>query len=74
MVLWVQSVLTGMHPEGGQGYFHLDLTRTPFIGDDDRDAAAAAAAECPFHRVSDARSLLDITLQLLEMKGTPKNA
>jgi histidinol-phosphate phosphatase family protein len=54
--------------------FHLDLTRTPFIGDDDRDAAAAAAAECPFHRVSDARSLLDITLQLLEMKGTPKNA
>jgi len=49
--------------------FHLDLTRTPFIGDDERDAAAAAEAECPFHRVTDARSLLDITRQLLELKG-----
>jgi histidinol-phosphate phosphatase family protein len=52
-----------------QRNFHLDLTRTPFIGDDERDAAAAADAGCPFHRVTDARSLLDITRQLLEPKG-----
>lgn len=26
----------------------LDLTRTPFLGDDERDAQAAAAARCPF--------------------------
>ncbi|MBV8568892.1 MAG: HAD-IIIA family hydrolase [Methylobacteriaceae bacterium] len=51
--------------------FHLDLTRTPFIGDDERDAAAATAADCPFHRVTDACSLLDITRQLLELKGAP---
>jgi D-glycero-D-manno-heptose 1,7-bisphosphate phosphatase len=49
--------------------FHLDLTRTLFIGDDERDAAAANAAGCPFQRVTDARSLLDITRRLLEPKG-----
>jgi histidinol-phosphate phosphatase family protein len=54
--------------------FHLDLTRTPFIGDDERDAAAAASADCPFHRVTSTRSLLDVTRQLLELKGTPANA
>ena len=27
--------------------FHLDLTRAPFIGDDERDAEAAHAAGCP---------------------------
>jgi histidinol-phosphate phosphatase family protein len=52
-----------------QRNFHLDLTRTPFIGDDERDAAAAAEAGCPFHRVTDSRSLLDITRQLREPKG-----
>jgi histidinol-phosphate phosphatase family protein len=51
--------------------FHLDLTRTPFIGDDERDAATAAAAGSPFHRVTDVRSFLDITLQLLERRGRP---
>jgi histidinol-phosphate phosphatase family protein len=50
---------------------HLDLTRTPFIGDDERDAATAAAAGCPFYRVTQTRSLLQITLQLLEQKGVP---
>jgi D-glycero-D-manno-heptose 1,7-bisphosphate phosphatase len=54
--------------------FHLDLTRTPFIGDDERDQATAAAANCPFHRVTDARSLLDITQQVLEPKGIPAYA
>ena len=54
--------------------FHLDLTRTALIGDDERDAAAAAAAECPFHRVTDTRSLLDITRQLLQPKSMPAYA
>lgn len=49
--------------------FHLDLTRTPFVGDDERDAAAASAADCPFHLVNEARSLLDITRQLIQPKG-----
>lgn len=39
--------------------FDLDLTRTVFIGDDERDAAAAAAAGCPSRLVSDSVSLLD---------------
>lgn len=54
--------------------FHLDLTRTPFIGDDERDEAAAAAAACPFLRVSATRSLLDITRKLLERKGATSHA
>ncbi len=53
-----------------QREFHLDLTCTPFIGDDERDAAAAAAAECPFVRVTEGRSLLDIAQHLLQRKGT----
>ena len=31
-----------------QREFDLDLTRTPFIGDDERDGQAAEAAGCPF--------------------------
>jgi histidinol-phosphate phosphatase family protein len=50
--------------------FDLDLTRTPFIGDDERDGTTAAAADCPYYRVTDARSLLDITRKLLDWKGT----
>ena len=34
-----------------QREFDLDLTRTPFIGDDERDGQAADAAGCPFLRV-----------------------
>jgi len=49
--------------------FHLDLTRTPFVGDDERDEAAASVAGCPFYWVTDARSLLQIAHQLLEQKG-----
>ncbi|HEY1945143.1 MAG TPA: HAD-IIIA family hydrolase [Roseiarcus sp.] len=54
--------------------FHLDLTRTPFVGDDDRDAAAAAAAECPFFRVTETRSLIDVVRRLLEPKGSLAHA
>ena len=57
-----------------QRYFHLDLTQTPFIGDDERDEAAAVAAGCPFYRISDTRSLLDITRHLIEPKGTSIHA
>ncbi len=57
-----------------QKEFHLDLTRTPFIGDDDRDEAAAAAADCPFFRVTNASSLLKITRQLLKSKGISNHA
>ena len=45
--------------------FNLDLSRTYFIGDDERDAAAASAAGCPSALVSEETSLLDLTIQLL---------
>ncbi|NNU80311.1 HAD-IIIA family hydrolase [Halovulum dunhuangense] len=40
--------------------WHLDLTRTLFVGDDPRDAEAARAAGCPFQMVGPGRSLADI--------------
>jgi D-glycero-D-manno-heptose 1,7-bisphosphate phosphatase len=46
--------------------FHLDLTRTTFIGDDDRDGEAADAAGCPFSRVTADTSLLAHTRNLLD--------
>ena len=48
-----------------QRAFHLDLTRTPFVGDDERDGQAAAAAGCPFFLVSDQEPLIEITQRLL---------
>lgn len=57
-----------------QRALHLDLTRTPFIGDDERDGVAAAAADCPFYRVTDSQSLHDITQRLLVSKGLPAYA
>ncbi len=44
---------------------HLDLSRTTFIGDDDRDGQAAHAAACPFIQVSEDNCLLDAVSQLL---------
>jgi D-glycero-D-manno-heptose 1,7-bisphosphate phosphatase len=46
--------------------FDLDLSRTPVVGDDERDAAAAAAAGCPFLRVGDDVQLLDLVPQLVD--------
>ena len=43
----------------------LDLTRTVFIGDDERDAATAAAAGSPSILVDEDRNLLDVTRELL---------
>jgi len=49
--------------------FSLDLTRTCFIGDDERDSEAAAAAGCAFVGVSSGVSLLDITRDMLDRAG-----
>jgi len=46
--------------------FQLDLTRTTFIGDDERDEQAAHAAGCRSVLVSDDKTLLDASLQLIE--------
>lgn len=46
--------------------FHLDLSRCAYVGDDERDAEAAAAAGCEFHRVTPDRSLFDIVMQMKE--------
>ena len=45
---------------------NLDLSRTPFIGDDERDAQAADAAGCPSILISDEFSLLDAARRLLQ--------
>ena len=47
---------------------HLDLTATPFVGDDDRDAMAAATAGCPFHKATETTSLLDVAELLITRK------
>ena len=51
---------------------HLDLSRTPYIGDDDRDGEAAALAGSPFIQVTDDRSLLTIARSMTaEVSLTP---
>src|SRR5262245_9324198 len=45
---------------------NLDLSRTVFIGDDERDAQAADAAGCPFVSVSAATPLLTVAHQILD--------
>ena len=44
--------------------FNLDLNRTPFVGDDDRDAQAADAAGCPSVLVSEQKTLLEVVREL----------
>lgn len=44
---------------------HLDLTRTWFLGDDERDAEAARAAGCRFAMVTDDSTLLHLTRALI---------
>jgi D-glycero-D-manno-heptose 1,7-bisphosphate phosphatase len=43
----------------------LDLSRTVFIGDDERDAQAAEAAGCPSRLLLKGESLLDIIRKIL---------
>jgi len=45
--------------------FHLDLSRTFFIGDDERDGQTAEVAGCPFLRVTEDKNLLDCTREVL---------
>ena len=45
--------------------FHLDLTRTYLIGDDERDTQAADAAGCPSILLSGERSLLNVARDLI---------
>ncbi|MGO8763754.1 MAG: HAD-IIIA family hydrolase [Limisphaerales bacterium] len=51
--------------------FNLDLSRTCFIGDDERDAQAADAAGCPAALVSDQNPLEKIVGQLIAIQKTP---
>ena len=46
--------------------FQLDLTRTPFVGDDERDGEAAQAANMPYLAVDAGHSLLDRVNALLD--------
>ena len=48
--------------------YHLDLSRTFFFGDDERDVQAAQAAGCPWGLVSEEKSLLDLTRDLISDK------
>lgn len=45
--------------------FNLDLSRTVFIGDDERDAQAGEAAGCPTVLIGPGRSLLDVVRSLV---------
>lgn len=47
----------------------LDLSRTWFLGDDDRDAEAAARAGCRFLRIGEGLPLLAAAAQLLAGEG-----
>lgn len=49
----------------------LDLSRTLFIGDDDRDGQAADAAGCRFAQVTETTSLLDLVTPLVRESGRP---
>ena len=48
-----------------QREFHLDLSRTVFFGDDERDGQAADAAGCPWVQITDRFTLLDGVRRLL---------
>jgi histidinol-phosphate phosphatase family protein len=54
--------------------FQLDLTRTAFVGDDERDREAAVAAGCRPVLLSDDLTLLDATHELLatELEGVAR--
>jgi histidinol-phosphate phosphatase family protein len=53
--------------------WNLDLSRTFFVGDDERDAAAADSAGCPFVKTSSDKPLIDWVRELLE-EATPMNS
>lgn len=51
--------------------FSLDLSRTPFVGDDERDAEAADAAGCPSALVSEGHGLLPVIRALISGPSAP---
>jgi histidinol-phosphate phosphatase family protein len=53
--------------------FHLDLTRTCFVGDDHRDGEAAERAGCPFARISTDRPLIQWVEELLTHQTREEN-
>jgi D-glycero-D-manno-heptose 1,7-bisphosphate phosphatase len=53
--------------------FDLDLTRTIFAGDDERDAEAAAEAGCRFGAISEDCPLIQYVNELFEHDRTKKN-
>lgn len=57
-----------------QRAFQLDLTRTWFVGDDERDAEAAKAAGCPSILVDETHNLLDVTREMLRVAQTEPSA
>lgn len=52
-----------------QKEFHIDLTNTLYVGDDERDRQAAEAAGCRFAMVTDDNSLLKITQGMVKLNG-----
>jgi histidinol-phosphate phosphatase family protein len=52
-----------------QRELNLDLSRTSFFGDDERDGETAERAGCLFGRVSDEKPLIEWVRQLLEREG-----
>ena len=52
--------------------FNLDLTKTLFIGDDERDEEAGVAAGCRTALVSDQRSLLDVVRAHISRESVSK--
>jgi D-glycero-D-manno-heptose 1,7-bisphosphate phosphatase len=55
-----------------QRELNLDLTRTIFFGDDERDGEAAERAGCPFALVSQQRPLIDCVRQFFDSKVTER--
>ncbi len=53
--------------------FDVDMTQAVFIGDDERDGQAGAAAGCRWMQVMPSSSLLDITRGLLASGATPSS-
>ncbi len=45
--------------------FHIDVSRTVFIGDDDRDGLAANNVGCGFHQITEEVSLWDVTQAII---------
>ena len=64
-------------PEPGMLYqaqrdFNLDLSRTTFVGDDDRDGEAADRAGCPFVKISEEKPLIEWVQQVVTQQKSER--